>query len=447
MDDLLSPEELAHIASRSAPKVQETSPAPVRTSNPPVAKAKEVDEPKAKDPDMQKMAQDVGSALKTVQDNSPTAVQGLAKELGPIAAILGGFFLGTKHFGGGGGDNNAPPPPSGGQRIEPTLNEGPKPIADRTIGPSQTDIPAYQRKQQGAQFIPQQAAPTVEVPAAPELQPTKQAVPITSISQSDLDMIAASEAAKTSKQVGPVAPKEPTAPVAPTKKEATKEATKVAKETAVVPWARDASGNIVYPEGMTPAAKAGHQAFAKQFPQLSSELEAKGHFGILGAGSGDNNLYNAYGKDVTKTIRSELLGGGMVGPYTNYETKVNPAIKALSTEEGLGKQLADLRVANPKGAVHGQLGTPAAITSEGKMLVGKNAVPGAIKAGGAAALLLSIANAANAREAAQNAGEALLPWGATPSLLASGTLTEKEMNAFKEAQKLGSPYRSVPPRR
>lgn len=371
MADILSPEELAHIESRSAPKVQESSPASVRTSNPPVAKAKEVDQPAAKDPEMQKMAQDVGSALKTVQENSPTAVQGLAKELGPIAAILGGFFLGAKHFGGGG---NTSPNAQGAttERIEPTLNEGPKTISDRTIG----------------QNVPS--------PVAPEIEPTKQAVPITSISQSDLDMIAASEAAKTSKEVGPVAPKEPVAPVAPTKKEATKEATKVAKDTAVVPWARDASGNIVYPEGMTPAAKAGHQAFAKQFPAVSAELEAKGQFGILGAGSGDNNLFSAYGKDTTKTIRNELLEGGFVGTHSNYQDNLRKEIAALSPEEGLGKQLADLRVSNPHGSVHGQLGTPAAMTSEGKLITGKNNINKIIKGGGAATLLMAIANAANA---------------------------------------------------
>lgn len=73
----------------------------------------------------------------------------------------------------------------------------------------------------------------------------------------------------------------------------------------------------------------------------------------------------------------------------------------------------------------------------------------AMKAGGGAAALMAIpgfANASTFKEAMGNIGEALLPMGMTPSELAPGTLTEKQLEAYKEAQKLGSPYRSVPPR-
>lgn len=66
----------------------------------------------------------------------------------------------------------------------------------------------------------------------------------------------------------------------------------------------------------------------------------------------------------------------------------------------------------------------------------------AVKVGGVAGLLLTAAEAANAKQAAQNIGEALLPIGMTPSDLASGTLTEKQLRAYQEAQKLGSPYRT-----
>ena len=74
----------------------------------------------------------------------------------------------------------------------------------------------------------------------------------------------------------------------------------------------------------------------------------------------------------------------------------------------------------------------------------------ALKAGGGAAILAAIpgfAEAKNLQEFGRNVGEALLPIGMTPSELASGTLTEKQLRAFQEAQKLGSPYRSVPPPR
>jgi hypothetical protein len=74
--------------------------------------------------------------------------------------------------------------------------------------------------------------------------------------------------------------------------------------------------------------------------------------------------------------------------------------------------------------------------------------------GGAIGALTAIPNLANAaqnseslRQGLGNIAEALLPIGMTPSELAPSTLTEKQLNAYKEAQKLGSPYRSVPPPR
>jgi len=73
----------------------------------------------------------------------------------------------------------------------------------------------------------------------------------------------------------------------------------------------------------------------------------------------------------------------------------------------------------------------------------------AIKGGAGLAILAAIpgfAEAKNIREGVGNVAEGMLPIGMTPSPIAPGTLTEKQLNAFKEAQKLGSPYRSVPPR-
>jgi hypothetical protein len=70
-----------------------------------------------------------------------------------------------------------------------------------------------------------------------------------------------------------------------------------------------------------------------------------------------------------------------------------------------------------------------------------------VKVAGVGGALISLADVASAKEAAQTVGEMLLPIGATPSELATGKLTEKQFKAFQEAQKLGSPYRSVPPPR
>jgi hypothetical protein len=73
-----------------------------------------------------------------------------------------------------------------------------------------------------------------------------------------------------------------------------------------------------------------------------------------------------------------------------------------------------------------------------------------IKVGGVAGALISLADLAkaeNLRQGVGNVAEGLLPIGITPSELAPGTLTGKQLKAFQEAQKLGSPYRSVPPPR
>ena len=161
---------------------------------------------------------------------------------------------------------------------------------------------------------------------------------------------------------------------------------------------RDANGKIDYPKGMSPAAKKGAEAFAQQYPDQAKSLAAEGRFGILGAGSGDNNLFNSYGSDMMKRIRNEVNEGQMVGPYANYETKVNPAIKGISPESAIGKDLAQLREAQI-GGNYGQLGTPASIGGKkGGLIQGTNMVAKAVKAGGPALLLMSIADAAKAAE-------------------------------------------------
>ena len=161
---------------------------------------------------------------------------------------------------------------------------------------------------------------------------------------------------------------------------------------------RDANGNIQYPKGMSAAAKQGAEAFAQQYPDHAKALAAEGRFGILGAGSGDNNLFNSYGSDMMKRIRNEVNEGQMVGPYANYETKVNPAIKGISPESAIGKDLAQLREAQI-GGNYGPLGTPASIGGKkGGLIQGTNMVAKAVKAGGPVALLMSIADAANAAQ-------------------------------------------------
>jgi hypothetical protein len=178
---------------------------------------------------------------------------------------------------------------------------------------------------------------------------------------------------------------------------------------------RDAAGNLVYPEQMSPGARAGAEAFAQQYPEQAAALEAEKRFAILGAGAADNNLYNAYGAELRKEILKEVNQGQPAGVYSNYTSKINPAIKAIPPESALGKQLEDLRVNQPKSATRGSLGVSAAATPTG--LVQGSKIADALKNAGKVALVMSMADAANAATkgdytgAAKIAGPALDPTG------------------------------------
>lgn len=231
------------------------------------------------------------------------------------------------------------------------------------------------------------------------------------------------------------------------------------KATGVAPtiatFNRDANGNIEYPKGMSKAAKQGAEAFAQQYPDHAKALATEGRFGILGAGSGDNNLFNSYGSDMMKRIRDEVNQGQMVGPYANYETKINPAIKGISPETAIGKDLAQLREAQI-GGNYGTLGTPATIGGKkGGLITGPNTVPKAIKAGGPAMLLMAMADAAKAAQqgkygeaAVRGAdiatdyipGIAQLKQGLSPTSVGVSTLSPEQVQQRENFYKLGSPY-------
>jgi len=124
--------------------------------------------------------------------------------------------------------------------------------------------------------------------------------------------------------------------------------------------------------------------------------------------------------------------GYPVTPQQGYETgrKINESLGRLTREE-----------AKATGAA---LGEPTkAITEK----VNKIKM---VKVGGVAGALISLTDLAKAdtlRQGLGNVAEGLMPMGIAPSELAPSTLTEKQLSAFREAQKLGSPYRSVPPPR
>jgi hypothetical protein len=251
----------------------------------------------------------------------------------------------------------------------------------------------YKNSLPGAVSNQPAGVPTIQpnVPANPAgafAQPSgySQATPQQTLTQAvetggDVDQALKTDVAKMVDQAAP-----PAAPVSPS------------SAIKVEGLVRDAQGNFQYPEGMSPAAIQAHKSFVQQYPEISANLEAQGKFGMVGGGAADNSLHNSYGANLRKQILNAVNQGQMGGINTNYLENINPAIKALSSEEGLGKTLAELKANNPKGGIHGPLGTPATIGKAGELVTKPGAVSGAVNKGSKALLLMAMADAAKAAE-------------------------------------------------
>lgn len=137
---------------------------------------------------------------------------------------------------------------------------------------------------------------------------------------------------------------------------------------------------------------------------------------------------NAVGQEAFTTKLGEFGGyPGTQGQAYAQAREINKSLGRMTREEmkAAGKELPEPTKAITKSVAGSKM----------------------VKVAGVGGALISLADVASAKEAAQTVGEMLLPIGATPSELATGKLTEKQFKAFQEAQKLGSPYRSVPPPR
>ena len=215
---------------------------------------------------------------------------------------------------------------------------------------------------------------------------------------------------------------------------------------------RDAQGNFQYPPGMSPAAIEGHKAFNQQYPEHARALEAEGKFGIVGGGAADNSLRNSYGSKLRKQILNEVNQGQLGGINTNYLENINPAIKALSTESGLGKTLAELKANNPKVGIHGPLGTPATIGKLGELVSKPGAVSGLVNKGSIPFLLMAMADAAKAAQQGKYAeaaaqgldigtdyipGVSQFKQGMSPNVANSPIVPPQQIS---NAALLGSPY-------
>ena len=167
----------------------------------------------------------------------------------------------------------------------------------------------------------------------------------------------------------------------------------------------------------------------------TKEAQAKAMEGLTfrsDLGPGDNWLFNSFGGEGRKAILAQYNEGKPAGSYENAQQ----IFKKMQEERfGPGRSELPRDIAKERGVVPPE-------TNYGKL--GKTA-----KMAGIAGLALTasqLAQAKNATQARQTIGEALLPFLATPSSLAEGTLPPEVVNAMMaERQKLGSPYRSVPP--
>ena len=143
--------------------------------------------------------------------------------------------------------------------------------------------------------------------------------------------------------------------------------------------------------------------------------------------------------DIIRNATGQEAYTGNLKKYGYPETPQKGYETARSINESLGR--ATREEAKAAGAALGE--NTKAITQKVGGIKG-------VKVGGVVGALISLTDLAKAdtlRQGLGNVAEGLMPIGISPSELASGKLTEKQLNAYKEAQKLGSPYRSVPPPR
>ena len=167
-------------------------------------------------------------------------------------------------------------------------------------------------------------------------------------------------------------------------------------------------------------------------------------------GNLDRSLVNTLGIESRLHAKDLINEGKMFGHYQGdpklYNQKVSELVNQYATKLKETLPSVDLT------------------TREGRIAAGlpheKNygaALGKAAKVGGVVGTLMTIAQSANAREALGNVAESLMPMGITPSTLAPGTLyTPEQQKAYTkqlaqqqaaERQKLGSPFRAVPPPR
>lgn len=431
--ETFSPEEVDGIVYRASPKVAPTTPAqstPMQTAPLPSGPVKP---PKAKaaEPNVSSLVKNVAEANKGIQESTPapqapSAIDALIKDVTDnwktvltVAAVPALGYLANKVLGG------KPPEESKG-----------KPIKDRLLVPSERVEPTFSP--------PTNVGPATQLPGTPQelekaLGPNWEATIAKSEAIRKEKQMLAQERARTSMGELPTPTAAPAVPAS--QSPAPAPVAQAAAQTApvapptVAQLAQEAAPAVITAaqapaEAIPPATeknKGGRKGEGKD-KKLTYKAASEIPEGMVfkeGFGGADNWMKNSFNDESRIMIRDlfnegKPYGANMDKAYADarkYEgwLKENIPVQTYARSE---RKAAGL----PPPENYGKLGT-------------------AIKVGGIGGLLMTAGQAANAKQAAQNVGEALLPIGMTPSELASGTLTKKQLEAYKEAQKLGSPYR------
>jgi hypothetical protein len=426
------------------------APAQVQTPAPAQVQAQPVgpvapSAPVAKAPNASGLVKKVAEANKQLQEQMPapqpqSAASNLVgditknwESLLPLAAGAAAIpaiaWLANKAFGG---ENE-----SGGKAKAP-----PKSIADRTIRKVEPLMDVNQAPTTG-RIEPEFGKPTTESVVKVSKDPIEQRL---------FEISQAQQAAKAQPPMMGQPGFQPSAPVAPPSVQSLDQSF----AASVAPPVSAETPNPYMNVGATPAAPSAPVAPTQPTPAATEPkktggrptkqavaAEMEGKVFKKDFGGADNYLEKEFGPDIRRFMTDEFNQGKPYGGGQPAMDKAYADIKKYDTwlKENIPEQTLNRTERKA-------MGIP---PPKNYPVLGK-----AMKVGGAAGLLMTAGQAANAREAMGNVAEALLPLGMTASQLAPGTLyTPEEQREFArqtelrkqaERQKLGSPYRSVPPR-
>lgn len=415
------------VAKAKKKEEPETAKAPLNTMQLPLSNT-----PIAPSPNVQDVTTAVTKANQQIQQNLPTpqapsSVKELGKEVNQVGKSVGDMLMENWIV------------PAG---ILATYGAykllGEKPPS--TVHPSEQPQPPSNKSIRDRMLLGEVKEPTFEAPVSTTSTPSTEAPPMSAPKGAELAEAGARNTMQNAVNqqltelqkagaVAPTAPAAPAAPVTPPAQPTVSQAiatgqsptqaiqTEVAKQIDATPT-----------EPVAPKNKGGRPSKA------STEALLKEGVFKEGFGGADNWMQSQVGHDIRRFIKDEFNAGK---PYGSGQAAMDKAYSDIGKYEQWLKENIPVQTLNKAERKAVGVPSPAPYGPLGK----------AIKVGGTAGLLMSAINAANAKQAAQNVGEALLPIGMTPSELAPGTLTEKQLRAFQESQKLGSPYRSVPPPR